>query len=322
MRVAVEGAPGETYMTLAPSPVRGVGGPAINSAPAAMAVPPLPLAAKPGSQPAPPASTGLVQIFDATSGDDVAVSSNPREIDDPVARQALQNAQTVTEQLLERFQRQGWDGKGTPMRVVVHYQDTPGQPMNNAFWDRTRGGIYLGDGDGRTFAPLGSSLDVVAHEITHAVVDSEVNLRYEGQQGGVNESFADVLASVIDKDDWLIGEDVFTPGTPGDGLRDLERPKFSHMKQLTEPSSSYDVHDLSGIPSLAAVKVAGQVGREKMGKIWYQALTEHLGPQSGYAGAARATLQSAAELFGPSSREFQAVNDAWQAVGVRSRYTG
>ncbi len=265
-----------------------------------------------------------VAVFslDPKSGSERRMSGTDlKEGDDVVARMAFRNGQKVDQFLHDRFGRNGWDGKGGRLQLVVHATDgssTTG--MNNAYWDRDQGRIYLGDGDGRIFAPLGGSLDVLTHETFHAIVDSEVNLRYEGQQGGINESWADVLGSLADPDnDWLIGEDVYTPGSPNDAIRNLAQPRFSNVNQIP-PGGQVGVHDLSGVPSLAAVRVAERIGRDSMGKIWYRALTEHLDSRAGFAGAARATLMAAVDLFGGDSDQYAAVMDAWKSVGVNPRF--
>ncbi|MCW2924501.1 MAG: bacillolysin [Thermoleophilia bacterium] len=239
---------------------------------------------------------------------------------DPTISAAFSNALRVDQFLRERLGRNGWDGKGAPVRIVVHAPNEDGTPnMNNAYWDNLTKRVYLGDGDGELFRPLGGALDVMVHETTHAIVDSELNLRYEGQQGGINESWADVLASIADDRDWRIGEDVFTPGTPGDQIRDLEHPRFGSVDQLPK-GALLEPHDYSGIPSLAAVRVADKVGRQEMGRIWYTALVDHLHSGSGFAGAARATLDAAVALRGSASSEVDAVLDAWKSVGVDPRW--
>lgn len=241
-------------------------------------------------------------------------------IDDQALATAYGNAVKVDTFLREQLGRDGWDGRGAPLRIVVHAPNEDGTPgMNNAYWDSTTKRVYLGDGDGQLFSPLGNGLDVLVHETTHAIVDAEVNLRYEGQQGGINESWADVLGTLADGRDWRIGEDVFTPGTPGDEIRDLERPRFGHVDEIPA-GTSLEPHDYSGVPSLAAVRVADRIGRTEMGRIWYEALVDHLDSRAGFAGAARATLDAAAELHGTRSEHVNAVLDAWKSVGVDPRW--
>ena len=292
--------------------------------------PTLQAAAAPASAPAQAASAAAsairrpssrVEVWDMSSGIEQPITgAQLLEGGDPVVASAYEHALQVDSFLRDTFGRDGWDGKGSPIRIVVHAPNEDGTPnMNNAYWDNLTKRIYLGDGDGELFAPLGGALDVVVHEATHAIVDSEVNLRYEGQQGGINESWADVLASLADPADWQIGEDVFTPGTGGDAIRDLEHPRFGHVDQLPQ-DAVLEPHDYSGVPSLAAVRVADKLGRSDMGKIWYSALVDHLDSRAGYAGAARATLDAAAQLYGTDSSQVGTVLDAWKSVGVDPRW--
>lgn len=262
-----------------------------------------------------------VKVLEVKDGVERTVpTASLKEGGDAVARVAFQNAQRVNEFLRSRFNRNGWDGNGAALQVVVHAPGDDGRAMNNAYWDRDSGRIYVGDGDGKLFSPLGSSLDVMTHETVHAVVDSEVNLPYRGQAGGINESWADVLGALADVDhDWLIGEDIYTPAQQGDAIRDLANPRFGNLRQIP-PQADVEVHDLSGIPSLAAVRVADRIGRDQMGQIWYRALCDHLDSRAGFAGAARATLDATVDLFGRESSQFSAVMDAWKSVGVNPRY--
>ncbi|MCW2926138.1 MAG: peptidase family protein [Thermoleophilia bacterium] len=264
---------------------------------------------------------GRVEVWDMSSGIEQPVeAATLLQGSDPALSLAYEQALRVDEFMRGRLGRNGFDAAGAPLRIVVHAPNEDGTPnMNNAYWDNSTKRIYLGDGDGDLFAPLGNALDVLVHEATHAMVDAEVNLRYEGQQGGVNESWADVMGSLADPDDWTIGEDVFTPATPGDSIRDLEHPRFGHVTQLPK-GAVIEPHDYSGIPSLAAVRVAKELGREEMGRIWYDALVDHLDSRAGYAGAARATLDAAAELHGTRSDAVTAVLSAWKSVGVDPRW--
>ena len=72
--------------------------------------------------------------------------------------------------------------------------------------------MIYGDGDGRTFTNLSGANDVVAHELTHGVTQETANLEYKDQSGALNESFSDVFGYFVDDEDFLMGEDVYTPG--------------------------------------------------------------------------------------------------------------
>jgi len=261
------------------------------------------------------AATPRVIAYDATKGEHTALTPAQIRASDAVLRDTVANASSVMEFLQDRFGRDGLDGRGKQLEVVVHAPDPQfGGPMSNAFWDGERGRMYIGDGDGTEFTPLGEAVDIIAHEAGHAILESEVAMGFEGQEGALHESFGDVVGSLVDADDWKIGEDAFTPGKDGDALRDMSKPvNFSHMDDVHGPG---EPHDLADIPNLAAVRVADQIGREAMGKIWYEGFTTQMKDHAKFADAAVATVKAAEDLFGADSKESNAVTDAWQSVGV------
>jgi len=86
--------------------------------------------------------------------------------------------------------------------------------LMNAFWDPRTAKWYFGDGDGAIFDDFTKSLDIVAHEYSHAVTPSAANLPYQWQSGALNEHFPNVFGSLIKQyqlrekagdADWLIG---------------------------------------------------------------------------------------------------------------------
>ena len=114
----------------------------------------------------------------------------------------------------EEFGRSSYDGQGAPVVATVHYE----KDYDNAFWDGSQ--LVFGDGDGEVFDRFTKPVDVLAHELTHAVIQHTANLTYEGQSGALNESVADVFGSclkqrllgqTVDAADWLIGAGIFLP---------------------------------------------------------------------------------------------------------------
>ena len=89
-------------------------------------------------------------------------------------------------------------------------------------------------GDGNEFIyDFTASVDVIAHEISHALTDQICPLEYEGQSGALNEHLSDAFGVMVrqrvknqtsDQADWLIGEDCLFPGVHGVGLRSLKAP--------------------------------------------------------------------------------------------------
>lgn len=247
--------------------------------------------------------------------DVVAQRSAGAESADAVVRDAYENGERVLEYVRREFGRDGVDAKGGALKLRTHAPDpTSNMPnSNNAFWFNDERRIWLGDGDGSSFSPLGGAADVIAHEFFHGVIDSEVQLRYLGQEGALHESFADVLATGVDGN-WQIGEDVFTPGTAGDALRDLSRLTYTDWR--TFPSGDDEVHAMSEVPSHAAYLVGQAIGAAELRRVWYTAVTDHLRSGAGFAGARDATIAAARVLYGARSTETQAVIDAWDAVGI------
>jgi Zn-dependent metalloprotease len=228
--------------------------------------------------------------------------------------------------------RDSYDDAGHHMRSTVHF----GVGYNNAFWCPSVGCANLfgstpdgeqmvyGDGDGAVFSPLGSDIDVVAHELAHAVTENEADLVYMDQSGALNESYSDVFAAMVDTDNWLIGEDSFTPATPGDALRDMADPSTGgqpgHMSEFVETvGDNGGVHINSGIPNHAAYLTSEDpgfgIGRAATEDIYYRALTTYLTPSSDFLDNLNALLQSADDLF-PGTAEIGAVAKANAAVGI------
>jgi len=215
--------------------------------------------------------------------------------------------------------RNSFDGNGKTIRSAVHY----GNNYNNAYWNGQQ--MIYGDGDGVEFAPLSGSLDIVAHELTHAVTEYSADLRYISQSGALNESFSDVFGYFVDPANWDLGEAVYTPGVKGDALRSLSNPEKhdqpAHMRDYqylpaTEEGDNGGVHTNSGIPNKAAYLTINAIGKEKAEKIYYRALTTYLTPTSDFSKARAALLQSVADYDGVNSATYRAVQKAWNDVGV------
>lgn len=251
------------------------------------------------------------------------ISSTTNVINDKAAVDAHYYAGVVYDYYKNKFGRNGIDGKNLPMKSSVHYLKN----WVNAEWTGTQ--MLYGDGDGVQALPLSGALDVVGHEMTHGVDQYEANLTYKDQSGALNESMSDCFGMFIKfyaqptKADWLIGEDVWTPATPGDALRSMKDPKAydqpDNMKDyVTTSDDNGGVHTNSGIPNKACYLTATNpsVGVSKAEQIYYRALCNYLTSDSDFHDARAALVQSATDLYGANSAEVNAVNGAWDAVGV------
>ncbi|MBB6419721.1 M4 family metallopeptidase [Streptomyces sp. AK010] len=234
------------------------------------------------------------------------------------------------------------DGKGSFNRV--HY----GKDYNNAFWDDNCFCMTYGDGDGKLMGPL-VSLDVAGHEMSHGVTSKTAALTYSGESGGLNEATSDIFGTLVefhaanaeDRGDWLIGEKVVRSGLGREALRFMDKPSKDGKSAdcWNARLGDLDVHYSSGVgnhfayllaegsgkkslggvaydsPTCDGSTVTG-IGRAKLGKIWYRALTVYMTSSTNYAAARTATLSAAKDLYGGDSTEQKAVAAAWKAVAV------
>lgn len=274
------------------------------------------------------ANGGKIETYSANNGTSLPgtlKTDSDNVWTDKAAVDAHAYAGKVYDYYYTKLGRNSFDGLGGTLKSTVHY----GTNYNNAGWTGTQ--MVYGDGDGTTFAPLSGSLDVVAHEITHGVTERSADLVYSYQSGALNESWSDALGNLIENksdNNWLLGEDIYTPGTPGDALRSMSNPNAygdpDHMDEYVNTSEDHGgVHTNSGIPNKAFYNFVTSPGvtRDNAAKIWYRALTQYLTSNSQFVDARSATIQAATDLFGASSTEATAVANAWTSVGVLAAST-
>lgn len=244
--------------------------------------------------------------------------------------------------------RNGIRGDGTGAYSRVHY----GNNYVNAFWSDSCFCMTYGDGSGNA-NPL-TSIDVAAHEMTHGLTSNTARLVYSGESGGLNEATSDIFGTTVefyannssDVGDYLIGEEIDLNGD-GTPLRHMDKPSKDGASKDSWYSGigSIDVHHSSGpanhffyllsegsgtktingvtynSPTSDGLPVTG-IGRAKAEKIWFRALTTKFTSTTNYAGARTGTLAAAGELYGTSSAEYKAVQNAWAAVNVGARASG
>ena len=190
-------------------------------------------------------------------------SSSPTSGWLPDAVSASYNLSQAYDYYRERHNRSSFDGQGATIPAIVRIG---GESRYNAFWN----GSVLGFGDGLPFA---GALDVVGHELTHAVIQYSANLIYQNQPGALNESFADIFGEMIEartagRTDWLVGQAL------GDRrfMRNMANPAAltfdGHRPYPTKMSEFFythedngGVHTNSSIPNRAFYLLAGGSGR-------------------------------------------------------------
>lgn len=242
------------------------------------------------------------------------------------------------------FQRYSYDNAGAPITCYVHY----GTNYENSFWESSLRLFCFGDG--YTNNDIMTSLDIVAHEIGHAVCTYSANLKYAGESGAINEGLSDIWGTCVEdyftnnKQPWLCGEDVDIRSDHS-ALRSMSNPNLEGQSDTygglywyeTEgctPSKKNDfcgVHTNSGVLNYwfyllceggsgtndlnKSYSVNG-IGIANAAKIVYRAETEYLSATSNFADMRACTLKAAEDLFPNNPSYGNSVADAWYAVGV------
>lgn len=247
--------------------------------------------------------------------------------DDQISVSAHTNAGIAYEYFRTTFNRNSINGEGGTIISLINVSDEDGSSLENAFWSGQA--MFYGNG-GNVFLPLARSLDVAAHEMSHGVIQNTANLRYQGESGAINESYADIFGVLVDREDWQLGEDVVNPNVFRTGaLRDLENPNNGGTR-LGDPGYQPDnvadqffgrednggVHINSGIVNRAFFLIASTIGRESAEQIYYRALTTYLVNTSQFIDLRTSILQSATDLFGQNSNEMAVIANAFDQVGI------
>ena len=289
----------------------------------------------------------------------VSGTASPGDAERPAAAAAAARAETEARvnaalRFLEaRFGRKGLDGRGSPVTALVNPvrpQDWDRLPaawrpfFTGGFWDGRR--IVVGAGlpegvtvEGRHWTNAAGAIDLVAHELAHAVEDQAWRPVYRGEAGALSEAFADVLATAIEfswqggRANYLVGEDA----TGGVGVRSLRQPSLHGLpdhydRRATAEDDNLSVHANSTIAGHAyylaieggnhatsglQVEGVGPARREQVERAFYRAFAWMLPSDATFADARAATIQSARDLYGPGSAAARALTQAWTAVGVR-----
>lgn len=272
----------------------------------------------------------------------------------------------------KRHGRRGLDNQDRPIASVINAltpqaalaapPDVLGQFVLNAFWcgvcgQNGAGMMFFGNGipSGFIFIPTGQhigymagGLDVVAHELTHAVIDSSSQLIYMNESGALNEAFADMMGTSVEffyqtpgnglgQADYLLAEDVVRGVVmPLNGFRSMSNPsQFGdpdhYSLRYVGPADGGGVHTNSAIANQAfylaieggtnrtsglPVQGVGAANREQIERVFYRAFVFMLTPSATFSMARATTIQAARDLYGANSAAERAVTQAWTAVGV------
>lgn len=298
---------------------------------------------------------GLVNLGDS----DLAASATNSWTDGAVADAHVYAGYTY-DYYFKRFGRRGLDDSNVRIRSLANPVRRTALDVSRyfpSFPDFFVNAFYAGGGvmvygvglppgftlGGQNWTYLSGALDVVAHELTHGVTEFSSNLVYRNESGALNEAFSDIMGTSAEfffqppgsgplKADYLVGEDVVTPG----GLRSMDNPGARgdpdhYSRRFTGSGDNGGVHINSGIANQAfylaiegganrtsglAVQGVGGANREQIEKVFYRAFTQMLPSNATFGVARAATIQASRDLYGANSAAERAVTQAWTAVGV------
>jgi len=296
------------------------------------------------------ATPSLVQrVFDAEQlpilpGTPLWKTGDKKLPTDKDAKNAITGVQKTWNFYQTLFNRNSLNNMGMVISQSIHYRENPRKVFDNAMWDGEQ--MIYGDGDGVFTGSFTSDLDIIAHELTHGVIDFTAKLAYENQSGALNESFADVFGILVKqwngktqakKADWLIGKNVLigskyalrsmkAPGTAYKNHPELgtdpQPAVMSQFKVMDKSKDNGGVHYNSGIPNFAFYVTANELGGfawEKAGRIWYETLAQNglLKKNATFKDARNATIKKASEIYGVNSLEEKAVKLGWDTAEVK-----
>jgi Zn-dependent metalloprotease len=230
--------------------------------------------------------------------------------------------------------RNSFDGKGKIIKNYVHYS----RNYPNAFWNGSV--MTYGDGgnvNGVVVQPF-VTLDIVAHEIGHAVCDNTARLVYSYESGALNEGFSDIWAATIEhhtdpsKKTWLLGEETNVT------FRSMSNPKAyqqpdTYLGQFwyigTADNGGVHINSSvlnhwfyilsigkTGVNDHGDAYTVNGISIQKAAQIAYRTESTYLTANSRYADMRKFSIQAAIDLYGANSTEATQTANAWYAVGV------
>lgn len=245
--------------------------------------------------------------------------------------------------------RKGWNNMDAGVNI---FQDALiNGSTANASMSFTNGNMRIGNNGSTSTIDDWNSVDIVAHEFTHAVTASSANLDYAYESGALNESFSDIFGVTcqawlfgLNGNTWKIGFDRKDPSNPSTSLylRNMANPTdrnqpdtYLSVDSFWVPSDSTaddgGVHTNSGVQNYMyyllvnggsgtndynhPYSVSG-IGIDAAIAIAYQALTNYLTSTSQYSDARNAWVHAAVDLFGDCSYQAVMTGKAWDAVGL------
>lgn len=281
-------------------------------------------------------STNLNDAIDFTDGNNYWAAAEFNNADKDIgALDAHWGLEMTYDYWKTVHKRDSYDGQGSPIISYIHYDND----WKNAQWDPVSKSIHFGD------MPTGpwTELDVVSHELGHGLTHSFGISNLYDESSAIHEGLSDVYSACVTnyvnglalapaKDVWSWAEET----VPGYAARTFnETDTYWSLQWNPEWANSWspdlDHHSLAQILRYWFYIVSeGGNGTNKNGytysvskqginvaeQIIYNSLFFAGMPDVAFTDLKSATIIAAQNIYGQNTLQYQAVIEAWKAVGV------
>ncbi|HZK50624.1 MAG TPA: M4 family metallopeptidase, partial [Actinomycetota bacterium] len=265
--------------------------------------------------------------------DETVISHSEPHFDGSFTDIGAVDAHWGTERVFEFYKslgRNSINDEGMAIVSVVNAGEVGGGPMYNAFWDGSK--MVYGNpeqGVGAEVHPFSADLDIVAHELTHGVIDYSADLVYLNQSGAMNEAYADYFGNAVDvtvsgtpmhdPEAGYIAEDLCRVQNPDNWdcpLRDLnDETTVEDFEFYLVDFDNGGVHLNSTIFSGALWDIRERIDPALADELMYTALTQYGHPlQDFYDG--RNALIAASTDVGLTAEERDVIFEAFNSRGI------
>lgn len=223
----------------------------------------------------------------------------------------------------------GFDNLGTELRVEVSNPDKCLKcriDLSQWLYDAYYNYIKIGEFNGGYYM----SLDVLAHEYSHAFIYANTDLNPNGyESGALHEGISDCFGALVEAE--LDGSINYTIGEDEMYIRELEEPlndghaKYAGWNQTNWNGDKYAKSGVvrhwfyllsEGGDGINNIHVS-PIGSEKVGKILFYVISNNmLSSGSGFSTMSIATTEATKLIYGVCSWEHIQVVEAWKAVNL------
>ncbi len=159
----------------------------------------------------------------------------------PQAQAAFAHAVNCYAFFHRRFNWHSYDNDSSQLEIFIR-ADVP-----NAAWNDFCEQMQIRDG--------WVDFEVIVHEFTHGVIRSTSDLIYKHQAGALNESYADMMAIIADREagdnNWFLGENRTGVAGVVRDFQNIAMDRLSKYVKLSDDNDNGGVHSYSGIANRA-----------------------------------------------------------------------